>query len=471
MMQPCLGPDGCDGFYQDQAQTICNAPRRNNCGACGATDVPGIGASCSGPAGRSGIAVCSVDGTATTCATTVVSLTIDDTFSDATRARDAYEAHGIRATFFVNSPRFNFGDNYMTLDEVLDLQHRGHEVGGHTLDHPDLPTLTVEQQHVEICHDRAELLALGLDIKNFAYPFGANSDATQQTVRDCNYNTARQIGGISDGSQTYAEGFVPQNRWAMRTPTSLGMQNSLDDIKAYVTNAEAVGGWIIINMHHIVLDDGSDYNPLKSTTSMYQGTLTAFLDWLQPRAAQGTVTQTIRQMMWGATLPAVDWHATPPDGGNFLLNPSFETLDAGFPVCWETYGSGTNDTTWAAGTPHTGAVAESVAMDQYMSGARGMMSSHDYGACAPVPTPGHTYEVSAWYIAPENTPQFEIDYLTQGAWLTWVFSPRFPASATYTQATWVTPALPPDAERVSVGLMLRSIGTLTVDDLSFKDTQ
>src|SRR5262249_21270022 len=147
---------------------------------------------------------------------TVVSLTVDDTFDDATRARDEFEAHGIRATFFVNSPRFGVGDGYFSLDQVLDLQHRGHEVGGHTLDHPNLPSMSDNQQHVEICHDRSQLLSLGLDVKNFAYPFGANTNVTQQAVRDCNYNSARQIGGVSDpGSNTQAESFVPLNPFAI----------------------------------------------------------------------------------------------------------------------------------------------------------------------------------------------------------------------------------------------------------------
>ena len=452
----CLGPDGCDGLLEGvSGAMVCNAPRRNNCGACGANDIVGLGATCTGPAGRSGVTICGVDGLTTTCATTVVTLTVDDTFDDAARARDAFEAHGIRSTFFVNSPRFIFGNGYMTLDQVLDLQHRGHEVGGHTLDHPNLPTMSDEQQHVEICHDRAELLAAGLDIKNFAYPFGANSDATQQAVRDCNYNSARQIGGISVGSHTAADGFVPQNRFAIKTPTSLQMTDTLEVIEAYVTNAEAVGGWIVINMHHIVLDDGSDYDPNKSTTSMYQATLIAFLDWLQPRTAQGTVTQTIRQMMWGETLPPVDWSLVVADGGNWLQNPSLEDLvsTTQVPECWEYWGSGNNTGYGDAGEPHTGAVGASFTVEAYINGAHGLMSKHDYGGCSPSLTPGRSYQVSAWYVAPENTPQFEMDYFSQGVWLTWAFGPRLPASATYTQAAWVTPPLPADAERVSVGLM------------------
>jgi len=279
------------------------------------------------------------------------------------------------------------------------------------------------------------------------------------------------IGGIAGGSSTAADGFVPQNRFAIKTPSSLQMTDTLDDIEAYVTNAEAVGGWIVINMHHIVLDDGSDYNPLKSTTSMYQGTLIAFLDWLQPRSAQGTVTQTIRQMTWGDTLPPVDWSLTMADGGNWLQNPSLESVAPMTiaPECWEYAGSGNNTSYGDAGEPHTGLVGASITVDSYFSGSRGLMSKHDYGGCSPSVGTGRSYKVSAWYVAPENTPQFEVDYFSQGVWLTWAFGPRLPAASTYTQGSWVTPPLPANAERVSVGLVLKAIGTLTVDDLSLEE--
>src|SRR5262249_50788986 len=117
--EACVGPDGCDGFYDNSAALgTCNAPLRNNCGTCGAAMVDGIGTSCTHPNGHMGIWVCGSDG-GTVCATTVVTLTVDDTFADAPVAADAFEAHGIKGTFFVNSPRFNRLTGYMTLDQVL----------------------------------------------------------------------------------------------------------------------------------------------------------------------------------------------------------------------------------------------------------------------------------------------------------------------------------------------------------------
>jgi peptidoglycan/xylan/chitin deacetylase (PgdA/CDA1 family) len=473
--QTCIGPDGCDGFYDNSAQPVCNAPRRNNCGICGSVNVDGIGASCQHPNGNTGIQVCNADG-GTICATTVVTLTVDDTFEDAPMAADAFEAYGFHGTFFVNSPRFNRLTGYMSLDQALDLQHRGHEVGGHTLDHPHLTAMDPDQQHVEMCRDRATLLSLGLDIKDFAYPFGQNDASTQQAARDCNFNVARQIGGISDSSRNpSAESFVPQNSYAIRTVSSLGLGTDAPTIEGYVESAEVDGGgWLIINMHRECDPEAlpPDAGPC-STISVAPSDLNTFLHWLSLRIGNGTVVQTLRQMVWGETKPAVSWSLSPdPDGGNWLRNPSLEidTSDAGFfPDCWQPFGAGNNDTAWDAGMPHTGDAGVQLTVSNFVSGARGLMSSHDFGGCSPVLPTGSSYRVSAWYIAPENTPVFQMDYLANGTWLTWQFSPPFPASSTYTEAVWVTPSLPAEVQQISVGLMLTYNGTLTVDDLAITE--
>jgi peptidoglycan/xylan/chitin deacetylase (PgdA/CDA1 family) len=420
-----------------------------------------------------GIQVCAGDG-GTICATTVVTLTVDDTFEDAPMAADAFEARGFRGTFFVNSPRFNRLTGYMTLDQVLELQHRGHEIGGHTLDHPHLTNMESDQQHVEMCQDRATLLSLGLDIKDFAYPFGENDATTQQAAMDCNFNAARALGGVQDRSNNPVELFVPPNRYAIRTVSSLGLGIDAGAIEGYVENAEADGGWLIINMHRECDPDalGPDGGTC-STISIAPSDLNAFLDWLALRSPNGTVVQTMRQMVWGETKPVVTWSLSPdPDGGNWLRNPSLEanTSDGGFfPDCWQPFGAGNNTTTWDAGVPHSGDAGFQLTVSNFVSGARGLMSNHDFGGCSPVLPAGRSYRVSAWYIAPQNTPVFQMDYLANGTWLTWQFSPPFAASATYAEAVWVTPSLPPEVEQVSVGLMLTYDGTLTIDDLAITE--
>src|SRR5262249_36875673 len=72
---------------------------------------------------------------------TVVSLEFDDENSDQYQAGAMLAAHGMRGTFFVNSGRIG-NDGYMTVQQLQALQSGGNEIGGHTIYHVDLPTLS-----------------------------------------------------------------------------------------------------------------------------------------------------------------------------------------------------------------------------------------------------------------------------------------------------------------------------------------
>jgi hypothetical protein len=53
-----------------------------------------------------------------------------------------------------------------------------------------------------------------------------------------------------------------------------------------------------------------------------------------------------------------------------------------------------------------------------------------------------------------------------GVWNFWDQSPALPASTVYARASWTTPVAPSAAVRLSFGLSLRKVGTVTMDDFS-----
>ena len=75
---------------------------------------------------------------------TVVSITFDDG-----RASNAYGAemltdHHLPGTFFINSG--NIGKpGYLTMPQLDGIAAEGHEIGGHTVNHPDLATDTTDE--------------------------------------------------------------------------------------------------------------------------------------------------------------------------------------------------------------------------------------------------------------------------------------------------------------------------------------
>jgi len=232
------------------------------------------------------------------CATTVVSLTFDDALAQQVPAAAMLEKHGMRGTFFLNTWRLRTPSvENMTPAQAKDLQARGHELGGHTLDHPHLTALPPDQQRVQICNDRANLLALGFDVQNFAYPFGDWNASARQAVADCRYNSARSVSGVA--GNVAAEAFVPKDSLVLRAPTSVRTTQTVEDLEELVTRAEARGGWLLFTFHHVC--EGCASNAIRPAD------LDRFLGWLEPRSAQGTGTARVRDVIGGITQPAVTW--------------------------------------------------------------------------------------------------------------------------------------------------------------------
>ena len=154
---------------------------------------------------------------------------------------------------------------------------------------------------------------------------------------------------------------------------------------------------------------------------------------------------------------------------NLLQNPSLETASGNTPTCWQLGGSGTNTFSWTHTTDaHTGGFGQSVAISAYTSGDRKLVSAQDSGACAPAVTAGRTYTVSAWYKSTRQ-PWFYLYYRNAaGTWTYWMQSARAIASS-WTQASFTTPAIPTGATRLSVGMGIEGVGTLTLDDLALVD--
>ena len=114
---------------------------------------------------------------------TVVSLTFDDGWACQFRyARPILNSFGMRATFFVNSNLVGGADR-MTWEDLEALAADGHEIGGHTLDHPDLTSLEQDEVRRQVCEDRDVLVARGFSARSFAYPGGAYDAALTAIVR------------------------------------------------------------------------------------------------------------------------------------------------------------------------------------------------------------------------------------------------------------------------------------------------
>jgi peptidoglycan/xylan/chitin deacetylase (PgdA/CDA1 family) len=231
-------------------------------------------------------------------AQTVVSLTFDDGIaSQYEQARPQLIAHGMLATFYVNSGTIGTSPYYLSWAQVDTLHAEGNEIGGHTVNHPRLTTLSPAEARREICDDAANLRARGYTVLDFAYPYGLGS--TTATIRaalqDCGFVSARNFGELRGPDCTnldcpYAVTVPPADPYAIKTPGLKTGPYTLAELEDWVAQAETHGGgWVPIVFHRI---ENSDVDSTVSPADF-----AAFLDWLKARAPNGTVVKTVRSVM------------------------------------------------------------------------------------------------------------------------------------------------------------------------------
>ena len=235
-------------------------------------------------------------------AKTIVSIEFDDGIETQFQTLAMLQAHGMHGTYFVNSGLTTDDIGWrMSWPQLRQIAAAGNEIAGHSWDHADLTTLSTADQQHEICDDRTNIQSHGLPLPtDFAYPYGAyEQNNVPAMVQQCGYSSAREVGGVqSDICPTgcpFAETLPPANPFVTRTAPDIRIDTTLATVEGYVTQAEQHGGgWVQLVFHDMCSTDctGDDY----STTPAMLG---QFLDWLQPRAASGTVTETVNQALGG----------------------------------------------------------------------------------------------------------------------------------------------------------------------------
>lgn len=408
---------------------------------------------------------------ASAAAQTVVSLTFDDGDANQLSALPALNANGMKATFFVVSGYVG-APGYFSRSDLDGLKAAGHEIGGHTVNHPDLTTLSSDEDKRQICTDRNTLTSWGFSVRSFAYPFASSNKAAQQAAKACGYNSARMLGDLQSrfgcAGCASAEKLPPSTPYATKALDQVDATWTLADLQQGVLNAEKTGGWVQYTFHD-VCDNAC------SELAISPGLLSQFLSWLKPRAStNNTVVRTVGDTIGGSVKPTVTPPAVAPAaaGKNGVSNPSLETVGSdGTPTCWMKGGWGTNTPTFSLGSPaHTGSKASTITMTGYSSGDAKLLPQFDLGQCSPSVTVGHTYSLRSWYQSSAVT-QFAV-YLrsTTGSWVYWTSSPWFAASSSYAQAVWTSPAIPSGYTAMSFALSSFTNGTLITDDLELYDT-
>ncbi len=243
---------------------------------------------------------------------TAVSLTFDDQWEDEYLYGQPYmQQYGFLGTYYVITS--DSDNNYqccMTWTQLDQLQAQGNDVGGQTIDHPDLTTLTQAQMTTELCGSRQDMISNGIpDPVSMAYPYGDYNTTVESVAGQCGWLTSRVGGGLSNSNTVptapYIETVPPQNPLALRTIAVDGSADeNLNDLETFVDAAAAHGGgWLPITFHDVCDAGASDYSTCMSQYGSVQDTIFGqFLAWLaaagQPGGAPaGVVVKDVCQVM------------------------------------------------------------------------------------------------------------------------------------------------------------------------------
>ncbi|MFZ5893517.1 MAG: hypothetical protein ACOY0T_20820 [Myxococcota bacterium] len=183
----------------------------------------------------------------------------------------------VPATFYVNWPRLD-ESKFFSTQAVQELDAMGHEIGGHSAHHLELPklesangdSLDLNEQRLQVCWDRMRLSLVPkldgsgtLDVVSFAYPFGEHQwlgavdlvsrfgapgptllgNETRNIVGavypgECSYRNGRTTLGAANSPEctdrdpatpcVWAESTQPPNPFALRVPSSVQHLTPID---------------------------------------------------------------------------------------------------------------------------------------------------------------------------------------------------------------------------------------------------
>ena len=118
-------------------------------------------------------------------------LTFDDGYADNYKTMlPILEAHKMTAVVYVITNELG-KKNYLTLEQLKDMQRRGIEIGSHTADHLPLISLDATTRLKQIRESKIFLEWSGLQtIYSLSYPNGAFNSEIEEILREENYLTA-----------------------------------------------------------------------------------------------------------------------------------------------------------------------------------------------------------------------------------------------------------------------------------------
>lgn len=146
-------------------------------------------------------------------------LTFDDGLKSAYEASKILDKYDVKGTYYIISGLIGQlweGEDVMSEDEIRQLSEKGHEIGVHTVSHPELTNLSSENIKKEIRQSKKKLSDItGSETTSLAYPYGDYDEKVVEALRETEIETAFTAKPSSkpDFDKPYTLPRLPVFRW------------------------------------------------------------------------------------------------------------------------------------------------------------------------------------------------------------------------------------------------------------------
>ena len=120
----------------------------------------------------------------------VVTTSWDDGSVSDIKLSNLLEKYSLKATFYITKS-YRYLERPLTSEEIIELGKK-HEIGAHTLTHPDLDKISIESARDEILGSKEYLEnILARDVEMFCSPRGRYNEEIKRVVKDAGFIGAR----------------------------------------------------------------------------------------------------------------------------------------------------------------------------------------------------------------------------------------------------------------------------------------
>lgn len=220
----------------------------------------------------------------------LITITFDDGWESVYSAGlPIMQKYGIKSTQYILGDEFN-KIIYLSKEQIKDMQTYGHEVGSHSMTHPNLTQLDSNDLWYQVVQSQKSLQAVAnTSVQDFASPLGAQNDTTIELIAQhyrSQRNTDADPATVGDEDINTKENF---NRYDIIAYT-VRDTTTIDDLRALIEYTKARNGWLVLTYHQV--DDSESHYAV--TQAAFEDQLKFLYDQDTRSAPMGAILEAIK---------------------------------------------------------------------------------------------------------------------------------------------------------------------------------